>query len=95
MTHAQNHCANFVCACEPLGRADPVLLNGSHGAQASLEYVMRLPGVRVNRKKVTTAGVSNGGYMAAPVASRYTIYTHAILFHATCVHLGFEDRMRS
>ena len=64
------------------------------GTQACLEYVMGLPGVRVNRKKVTTAGVSNGGYMAAPVASRYSIYTHALLIHATCVHVEFQEQVR-
>ena len=73
----------------------PAPLNGLCGVQACLDYVMRLPGVMVDRKKVTTAGVSNGGYMAAPVASRYSIYTHAMLIHAMCVHVEFKEQMMS
>ena len=46
---------------------------------------MKLPGVVVNKNKIVAAGVSNGGYMAAPIASRYTVYTHAMLIHALCV----------
>ena len=60
--------------------------------QACLDYVMQLPGVKVDLKHVATAGVSNGGYMAAPVASRYSIYTHALMFHAMCVHVGCPGR---
>jgi len=56
-----------------------------YGVQACLDYVMALPGVKVDLTHVVSAGVSNGGYIAAPVASRYSIYTHAMLFHATCV----------
>ena len=59
----------------------------SRAVQACLDYVMHLPGVVVNSKKVVAAGVSNGGYMAAPIASRYTVYTHAMLIHAMCVYL--------
>ena len=57
------------------------------GTQACLEYVMALPGVHIDKGHVVSAGVSNGGFMAAPVASRYSIYTHAMLFHATCVQM--------
>lgn len=49
-----------------------------------MDYVMQLPGVRVDLKHVAAAGVSNGGLMAAPIASRYGIYTHAMMFHAEC-----------
>lgn len=66
----------------------PVPLTTSYGAQACLDYVMKLPGVRVDMNKVATSGVSNGGYMAAPVASRYSIYTHVLMFHATCAPIG-------
>ena len=36
-------------------------------ALACLDYVMNLKGVKVNLNYVTTAGVSNGGYMAVPM----------------------------
>ena len=54
--------------------------------QACLDYVRALPGVVFDYQHIATAGVSNGGYMAVPMASRYSIFTHALLYHATCVH---------
>ena len=56
-----------------------------HCVQACLDYVMKVPGVVVDQRKIVAVGVSNGGYMAAPIASRYTVYTHAMLIHALCV----------
>ena len=41
-------------------------------------------GYRYDHNHVAAAGVSNGGLMAAPIASRYSIYTHAMLYHAMC-----------
>ncbi len=50
--------------------------------QASLEYVRQLPGVQFDTRFIAAAGVSNGGFMAVPIASRYSVYTHAMMFHA-------------
>lgn len=50
--------------------------------QACLQYVLSLPNVRWDPKYVVAAGVSNGGAIVAPLASRYSIYTHAMIFHA-------------
>ncbi len=52
--------------------------------QACLSYVSKLPGVRINTRRVAAAGVSDGGFMASPIASRYTVYTHSINMHNTC-----------
>ena len=52
--------------------------------QACLDYVLGLQDVEYDPKHVVAAGVSNGGIMAAPMASRYPIYTHAMLIHARC-----------
>ena len=57
----------------------------SRAAQACLSYVSKLPGVRINTAKVAAAGVSDGGFMASPIASRYTVYTHSINMHNTWV----------
>lgn len=51
-------------------------------AKACMDWVMQLPGVKIDPRYVATAGVSNGGLMAGPVASRYKIFTHAMMFHA-------------
>ena len=37
-----------------------------------------------NTSFIAAAGVSNGGFMAVPIASRYSVYTHAMMFHARC-----------
>ncbi len=50
--------------------------------QACLEYVRELPGVQFDTRFIAAAGVSNGGFMAVPIASRYSVYTHAMIFHA-------------
>ena len=52
--------------------------------QACLSYVSKLPGVRINSRRVAAAGVSDGGFIASPLASRYTVYTHSINMHNTC-----------
>lgn len=50
--------------------------------QACLEFVLGLANVMYDPKYVVAAGVSNGGAIVAPLASRYSIYTHAMIFHA-------------
>lgn len=50
--------------------------------QACLQYVLGLANVRWDPNYVVAAGVSNGGAIVAPLASRYSIYTHAMIFHA-------------
>ena len=42
--------------------------------------------MKYDPKHVVAAGVSNGGIMAVPTASRYSVYTHAMLIHARCGH---------
>ena len=42
-----------------------------------------LPGVVFNTNFIAAAGVSNGGFMATPIASRYSIYTHSMNMHNT------------
>ena len=53
-------------------------------AQACLDYVRSLPGVRFRTGKIVAAGVSAGGLMSIPVVSRYSVFTHAMLFHSRC-----------
>lgn len=50
--------------------------------QACVEYVLSLPGVKYDPTHVVAAGVSNGGAIVTPLASRYSIYTHAMMLHA-------------
>ncbi len=61
-------CALLMCHCCP---------------QACLEYVRNLPNVVFNTRFIGAAGVSNGGFMATPIASRYSIYTHSMNMHDT------------
>ena len=51
--------------------------------QACLDYVRHLPNVRFDTRFIAAAGVSNGGFMATPLASRYSIYTHSMNMHST------------
>ena len=44
----------------------------------------QLPGVVFDYSHIVAAGVSDGGFMSVPIASRYPIYTHAMIFHARC-----------
>ena len=54
------------------------------GAQACLDYVRALPGVRFRTGKIVATGVSAGGLMSIPMASRYKVFTHAMLLHSRC-----------
>ncbi len=48
-----------------------------------MEYVRGLPNVQFDTRFIAAAGVSNGGFMATPLASRYSIYTHSLNLHST------------
>ena len=43
-----------------------------------------LPGVRFRTSKIVATGVSAGGLMSIPMASRYKVFTHAMLLHSRC-----------
>lgn len=47
-----------------------------------MDYVRGLKGVRIDRRYVTTAGISMGGYMAAALATNYPIFTSGMVFHS-------------
>ena len=50
--------------------------------QACIDYVRSLPNVVFKTSAIAAAGVSNGGIMAIPMATRYSVFTHAMLFHS-------------
>jgi len=77
------------CVLDNSHSAAPLRVNSKRtddelGPQACLDYVRALPGVRFRTGKIVATGVSAGGLMSIPMASRYTVFTHAMLLHSRC-----------
>jgi len=53
-------------------------------AQGCIDWLQRLPGVKVNHKLVTTAGISMGGDIAAALATRYPVFRAGMVLHSPC-----------
>lgn len=51
-------------------------------SMACLDYVLNLPGVKIDRRRITTFGVSMGGYIAASLATHYPIFSTGIISHS-------------
>ena len=50
-----------------------------------MSWLERQPGVKVNKKLVTTAGISMGGAIAAALATRYNVFRTGMVIHSPCV----------
>ena len=58
--------------------------------QACYQYVRGLPGVRIDARYITTAGISMGGAMAAALATTYSAFTTGMVLHSKCVSTALE-----
>ena len=50
-----------------------------------MEYLLKLNGVRIDKKRIAVAGSSMGGYFAASIGTTYPIFTSMMLLHSKCV----------
>ena len=49
-----------------------------------MDWLQRLPGVKVNHRLVMTAGISMGGDIAAALATRYDVFRQGMVLHSPC-----------